>query len=77
LVGAKIKRMPLIAANGILVLVPAALFLAYKAGRAEFDALFYAVQALELLAGAANVALLGLNMRDGLRMKGRLRRRSA
>jgi hypothetical protein len=74
LVGAKIKRMPLIAANGILVLIPAALFLASKARGAEFDASFYAVQALELVAGAANITLLGLNMRDGLRMKGRLSR---
>ncbi|WP_192361475.1 hypothetical protein [Mesorhizobium mediterraneum] len=77
LVGAKIKRMPFIAANGILILIPAALFLASKARAAEFDTTFYAVQALELVAGAANITLLGLNMRDGLRMKGRLRRRSA
>lgn len=77
LIGAKIKRMPLIAANGILVLIPAALFLATKARVAEFDTVFYAVQALELVAGAANITLLGLNMRDGLRMTGRLRRQSA
>jgi hypothetical protein len=77
LVGAKIKRMPLIAANGILVLIPAALFLASKATAADFDSTFYAVQALELAAGATNIALLGLNMRDGLKMKGRLRRASA
>jgi hypothetical protein len=77
LVGTKIKRMPLIAANGVLILIPCALFLAFKARAAEFDAAFYAVQALELTAGAANVALLSLNMRDGLRMKGRLRRRPA
>lgn len=75
--GAKIKRMPLIAANGLVVLIPAALFLAFKARAAEFDTVFYAVQALELVAGAANITLLGLNLRDGLRMKGRLRRRSA
>jgi hypothetical protein len=73
LVGAKIKRMPLIAANGILVLIPSALFLAFKAKAAEFDTGFYAVQALELIAGAANITLLGLNMRDGFKMKGRLR----
>lgn len=77
LVGAKAKRMPFIAANGILVLIPAALFLAYKARNAEFDSVFYTVQALELVAGAANITLLGLNMRDGLRIKGRLIRRSA
>lgn len=77
LVGGKIKRMSVIAANGILILIPAALFLAQKAGRAEFDGAFYAVQALELVAGALNIALLGLNMRDGLKMRGRLRRRPA
>ena len=77
LTGAKIRRMPLVAGNGILVLIPAALFLATTARAAEFDRVFYAVQALELVAGAANIALLGLNMRDGLRMAGRLRRPSA
>ena len=68
--------MPFIAANGILVLIPSALFLAFKAKAAEFDATFYAVQALELVAGATNITLLGLNMRDGLRMTGRLRRQT-
>jgi hypothetical protein len=77
LVGKKIKRMPLIAANGIVVLIPAALFLASKARAAEFDTGFYLVQAIELAAGAVNVTLLTLNMRDGIKMKGRLRRRTA
>lgn len=72
-VSAKIKRMPLIAANGLLVLIPCAFFLATKARAGEFDSAFYAVQALELLAGAANITLLGLNMRDGLRMRRRTR----
>lgn len=72
--GTKMKRTRIIAANGLLVLIPAALFLASRAKAAEFDAVFYAVQALELMAGATNITLLGLNMRDGLRMKGRLRR---
>lgn len=75
LVGTKLRRMPLIAANGILVLIPSALFLASKARVAEFDTGFYAVQALELVAGAANITLLGLNMRDGFKIKGRFRRR--
>jgi hypothetical protein len=65
--------MPFIAGNGILVLIPSALFLAAKAGSGAFDPTFYAVQSIELLAGAANIVLLGLNMRDGLRMKGRYR----
>lgn len=77
LISAKMKRMPLIAANGVLILVPSALFLAFKAKAAEFDGAFYAVQALELIAGATNITLLGLNMRDGLKLKGRLRARPA
>lgn len=75
LIRVKAKRMPVIAANGILILIPAALFLSYKAAHAEFDSVFYVVQGLELIAGAANIALLGLNMRDGMKMRrGRLRR---
>src|SRR5262249_3298439 len=77
LVGAKLKRMPIIAANGVLVLIPSALFLAHEARAAEFDISFYTVQAIELAAGAANITLLGLNMRDGLKMKGWLRRQPA
>ncbi len=76
-IGAKLKRMPFIAVNGLLVLISAALFLASKARAGEFDTAFYGVQALELLAGVTNIALLGLNMRDGLRLKGRLRRSPA
>lgn len=77
LIGAKFKRMPFIAANGILILIPSALFLAAKAQAAELDAFFYAVQALELVAGGTNITLLAFNMRDGLKMKGWLRRKPA
>ncbi len=66
LVSTKLKRMPFIGANGLLVLIPAALFLASKAKAGEFDATFYSVQALELIAGAINISLLGLSMRDGM-----------
>ena len=75
LITAKRKRMIAIAANGILILMPSALYLSFKAQAGMFDAGFYAVQALEMVAGAVNITLLGLNMRDGLRMKGKLRRR--
>ena len=73
LVAAKRRRMPIIAANGIVVLIPCALFLASKAEAGAFDASFYAVQAIELVFGAINIALMAMNMRDGLRMKGRRR----
>jgi hypothetical protein len=69
LIGRKFKRMPIIAANGLAVLIPAALYLAFKAKAGQLDAAFYTVQAIELLAGLVNLTLLGLNMRDGLKMK--------
>jgi hypothetical protein len=72
--GKKLKRMKIIAANGIGVLVPAAFVLAWLAGRGSFGVWFYAVQAVELLAGAVNVSLLLLNARDGLILSGRLRK---
>ena len=73
LVDAKKKRMPFIAANGLLVLVPCAIVLDRWASAGAFDAPFYALQAVELVAGALNLWLMGLNVRDGLRMAGRLR----
>ena len=68
---AKKKRMPFIAMNGLLVLVPSAFFLANKANAGAFDSTFYAVQGIELIAGAINLTLMGLNIRDGLRLTGR------
>lgn len=73
LVEAKKKRMPFIAANGLLVLVPCAIVLNRWAAAGSFDTAFYVVQTIELMAGATNLALMGLNVRDGLRMAGRLR----
>ncbi|MCP9222164.1 hypothetical protein MKP08_05320 [Erythrobacter sp. LQ02-29] len=64
----KRRRMIAIASNGILILMPSAIFLALKAGEGAFDRSFYVVQTIELTAGAVNIALLGLNMRDGWRL---------
>ncbi len=77
LVRKKLRRMPIIAANGILILIPSALFLSCKASSGAFDGVFYAVQALELLAGAVNLSLIAMNMRDGLRLSGRVGRRGS
>jgi len=55
------------------VLVPCAIFLNRWAAASTFDTTFYVVQAIELLAGATNLVLMGLNVRDGLRMAGGLR----
>lgn len=64
----KTKRMKLAAANGIVILIPAALLLAWKASRLELDAVFYAVQVIELMAGALNIYLLSRNFADGRAM---------
>lgn len=77
LVEAKRRRMPFIAANGLLILVPAALTLSHWAAQGRFDTAFYAVQALELIAGAVNLTLMGWNIRDGRYLAGRWRRERA
>jgi hypothetical protein len=76
IVVAKRRRMPAIALNGLLILVPAAFFLAARAGAGRFDAAFYAVQGIELVAGAVNIALMSLNMRDGFAMTRKRRNRT-
>lgn len=65
---AKKKRMPIIAANGLIILLPAAYFLQSKAEIGSFNNVFYGLQALELVAGAINITLMGLNIRDGRAM---------
>ena len=73
LVKNKQMRMRIIAANGLLIMMPCAFFLFHKATVGEFDSVFYLVQTVELLVGAIQLSLLGLNFRDGLKLAGRLR----
>ena len=73
----KKRRMPIIALNGLIVLVPCAMFLSLRAGTGSFDAWFVGVQAIELVAGAANLALMGRNIADGVVMRGRFRPRAS
>jgi len=68
----KKRRMPLIAANGLLVLAPAAGSLASLASRGNLGGAFHAIQAVELVAGGINLSLMFLDLRDGLRVTGRL-----
>ena len=70
---AKKKRMPIIAANGLLILLPAAIYLDRLAETGAFDTSFYLVQSLELFAGGVNLLLMTLNIRDGLRLAGRFK----
>ncbi len=75
-VAAKTRRMKIIAANGILILLPSAVFLALRAQAGQFDTSFYAVQALELIAGATNITLLVLNLKDGMALGKRRKARA-
>lgn len=68
LVMSKKRRMPFIALNGVLILVPAALMLQALASTGSLDGTFYLIQSVELLAGATNIVLMSLNIRDGLRL---------
>jgi len=68
-IAAKRRRMPFIAANGVLILLPCAFFLNSRAAAGQFDSVFYIVQSIELIAGAANLTLLGLSMKDGFSIR--------
>lgn len=61
----KRKRMLWIALNAILVLIPCAFYLQNKATLGMFDNAFILVQVIELVVGAINIILFGLNIRDG------------
>ena len=71
LIDAKKRRMPIIGANGLIILLPAAIVLDQWASAGTFDTRFYSLEALELIAGATNLMLMGLNARDGLRLSGK------
>jgi hypothetical protein len=73
LVENKKKRMPIIGANGVFILVPAAILLNGWASAGSFDTKFYIIQIIEIIAGATNFVMMGLNIRDGLKLCGRLR----
>ena len=77
LVEQKKTRMRFIGINGLLVMLPSALYLYSKSAVAEFDTLFYVVQALELSAGLIQLSLMSQNFRDGLKLAGKLRIRPA
>ena len=67
----KRRRTMLAAGNGLLVLVPSAVFLGVRAQAGLFGAPFAIVQVVELAAGAVNIVLLTLNMKAGVAMRAR------
>jgi hypothetical protein len=73
LVDQKKSRMRYIGITGILVMIPSALYLYSKSAVGQFDTLFYVVQVIEICAGLAQLSLMSLNFRDGLKLAGKLR----
>lgn len=62
-------RTAFMAGNAFVVLIPSAVLLALMANAGRFDAVFYGVQGVELVAGAVNIMLLIANARAGARLK--------
>src|SRR5262249_16350677 len=73
IIGGKRRRMVVIAAIGLLVLTPCAVILQHLSADGDFGVVFSLIQAIELLGGAVNIILMGLNVRAGLRLTGRVR----
>ena len=74
LVDIKMKRMRMLAANGLVVMLPSAIWLHMLASEGSFGVTFVIVQIIEIAGGLVQVYLLGRNFRDGLKLSGRLRR---
>ncbi|GIC78850.1 hypothetical protein [Moritella sp. F3] len=64
----KQTRMKIAAINGVFILLPAAIVLAKWSGLGQFNDLYWTVQIVEIIAGMVNLAMIGLNIRDGIRL---------
>ena len=76
IVATKMKRMKFVALNGI-ILSSLAVYLYLRAINDNIDSTFLYVQILELLFGAVNLTLIGLNIKAGMKLSGRIKRNSA
>lgn len=73
IVAIKMKRMKLVAFNGI-ILVSLAIYLFYRATDNRIDKTFLLVQIIELIFGTINLTLIGLNIKAGMKLSGRKKR---
>lgn len=69
----KMKRMKLIAMNGVLLIL-LAIYLYYHAHHKTIDKTFLIVQMVELSIGAANLVLIGKNVLSGLMLSGKIKK---
>nr|WP_321413718.1 hypothetical protein [uncultured Allomuricauda sp.] len=76
IVTTKMKRMKFIAFNGV-ILISLAIYLYFRANDNNIDRTFLYVQIIELLFGAINLTLLGLNIQSGMKLSGRIKRNKA
>ena len=76
IVATKMKRMKFVTLNGV-VLISLAIYLYFRAMNNNIDSTFLCVQIIELLFGAINLTLLGLNIKAGMKLSGRIKRNSA
>jgi hypothetical protein len=67
----KLTRIKVMAACGIALLIPLAIYLWWKATSGEFDEWFYAAQLLEFAAGAVNLLLGAMNVSAGVSLRRR------
>lgn len=73
LITKKMKRMKFIAFNGF-ILISLAIYLYYHTNYKVIDNTFLYFQIAELLFGAINLSLMGMNVKDGLKLSGRNKR---
>ncbi|MFI6497912.1 hypothetical protein [Nonomuraea typhae] len=71
----KQKRIAVTAAIGLGVLVPCAIVLQRMAADGSFGTTFYLIQLVEFIGGGVNITLVSLNVRDGMRLTGRIRKK--
>ncbi len=71
IIAQKMKRMKLVALNGI-ILISLAIYLYYHALYKTIDTTFLYIQIVELVIGGINLSLIGMNIRAGMRLSGRL-----
>lgn len=70
---AKKRRMEFIFVNG-LILITLACFLYYRSHYQTMDGIFLAAQLVEFTLGLINLTLIGLNIKSGFQLSGRLKR---
>lgn len=68
----KQKRGPIGFMTSLLILLPCAYFLSKWAAAGSIGTLLFVVQTLELLASGVVISMVGLNIRDGLALTGRI-----